>query len=224
MPIRINLLAEAQAAEERRRHDPVKRVTWLGAFLVAVILAWASILQARVALQRAQVSRLQGKIEDLNSEYVSVVKSQKVVNDTRQKLAALERLHRERYLNGNLLDALQKAFVDDVKVVKLNTHFEYTQQPATKPKTNAFKVTPGKPATATEHITVQIDAVDSSSNPGDLVNEYKQTVASLNYFEEAFEGEGGEVRLTSLKPPVPDTSGRPFVLFTLECAYPEKVR
>ena len=31
MPIRINLLAEAKAAEELRRHDPVKRVIFVGA-------------------------------------------------------------------------------------------------------------------------------------------------------------------------------------------------
>ena len=40
---RINLLAEAQAAEELRRRDPVKRATWLGAFLVAAILAWVMV-------------------------------------------------------------------------------------------------------------------------------------------------------------------------------------
>ena len=33
MPIRINLLAESQAAEEFRRHDPVKRVIYVAAFL-----------------------------------------------------------------------------------------------------------------------------------------------------------------------------------------------
>ena len=29
MPIRLNLLAEAQAAEDLRRRDPVKRALWL---------------------------------------------------------------------------------------------------------------------------------------------------------------------------------------------------
>jgi len=37
MPIRINLLAEAKAAEELRRHDPVKRVIFGGALAVALV-------------------------------------------------------------------------------------------------------------------------------------------------------------------------------------------
>jgi len=42
MPIRLNLLAEAQAAEEARRRDPVKRAIWIGALLVSVVLVWSS--------------------------------------------------------------------------------------------------------------------------------------------------------------------------------------
>lgn len=224
MPIRINLLAEAQATEELRRRDPVKRATWIGAFLVAAILAWASLLQARIALQKAQVSRLEGKIKDLDKDYSVVVKSQKALTETRYKLGALDRLSNERYLTGNLLDALQKAYVDDVRVVKLKTQFGYSQQAATKAKTNSFGVTPGKPATATEEITVRIEAVDASSNPGARVNEYKEAVVGLEHLDEVFNDQNREVRLTGLTPPQTDSSGRSYVLFTLECAYPEKVR
>ncbi len=35
MPIRLNLLAEAQAAEEMRRRDPVKRALWLAGLIIA---------------------------------------------------------------------------------------------------------------------------------------------------------------------------------------------
>ena len=38
MPIRINLLAEAQAAEEMRRKDPVKRAVWIGGFVIFLVL------------------------------------------------------------------------------------------------------------------------------------------------------------------------------------------
>ena len=34
MPIRLNLLAEAQAAEEARRRDPVKRAVWMAALII----------------------------------------------------------------------------------------------------------------------------------------------------------------------------------------------
>jgi Tfp pilus assembly protein PilN len=224
MPIRINLLAEAQAAEELRRRDPVKRGLWIGALLISAALAWASMLQTRIALQKAQVTRLENRIGELKSEYDNLVQSQKTLAETRQKLAALARLNTNRYLSGNLLDALQRAYVPDVKVIKLKTSFNYSMAPATPPKTNAFTVIQGKPATATERITVHIEAIDSSSNPGDQVNDYKEAVASLKHLDEVFQKSERDVRLTGLNPPQADFSGRQFVLFTLECNYPEKVR
>jgi len=224
MPIQINLLAEAQAAEELRRRDPVKRAALTGGLLVAAILAWASLLQARITLEKTKVSRIEAKMADLETEYGDVVQSQKSFNEARQNLTALERLSTDRYLSGNLLNALQKAYVKDVRVKKLKSSFTYSMTAATKPKTNAFNITPGKPATATEAITLQIEAVDYSTNPGDRVNEYKEVLASVQYLDDIFDGEEQGVRLTSLNPPVTDSSGRPSVLFKLECKYPETVR
>jgi Tfp pilus assembly protein PilN len=138
MPIRINLLAEAQAAEDLRRRDPVKRVLWIGACLVAAILAWASTLQARIVLRSTQLDTLEGKIKDLEGEYAGVVASQKALASARQNLNALERLRTNRFLTGNLLDTLQKVYVDDVRVVKLKTEFAYQKTAATSAKTNAL--------------------------------------------------------------------------------------
>jgi hypothetical protein len=50
MPIRLNLLAEAQAAEDFRRRDPVKRGIGLAALLVALMLVFSSFLQLRATL------------------------------------------------------------------------------------------------------------------------------------------------------------------------------
>ncbi len=211
-------------AEELRRRDPVKRAIWVGVLLIAAVLAWTSVLQARITLQRSQVSRLQNSITRMQADYSSIVNNQKSLAEARQKLAALERLSTNRYLSANLLDALQRAYVQDVRVIKLKTDFKYVMTEATKPKTNAFTVIEGKPATATEQITVHIEAIDSSANPGDQVNDYKETVASLEHLDEVFRETTPEVRLTGLTPPQPDGNGRPYVLFTLECNYPEKVR
>ena len=63
MPIRLNLLAEAQAAEEARRRDPVKRAILAAAFLVAIMLAWSSWLQGRAMLASNQLSREETAIE-----------------------------------------------------------------------------------------------------------------------------------------------------------------
>lgn len=220
MAIRINLLAEAQAAEDLRRRDPVKRATWIGALLIAGVLAWASLLQARIALKKAEANRIEGRIAELQANYSEIVETQKSLKAAQQKLAALDKLTASRYLSGNLLDALQHAYVPDVQMMKLRTRFDYILEAETKARTNGVKITRAKPATSTEKITVQIEAVDSSSNAGDKVNPYKETIASLDHINEMFQNEEHEVRLTGLNPPTAE--GR--VLFTLECAYPEVVR
>ena len=52
----------------------------------------------------------------------------------------------------------------------------------------------------------------------------KEAVTALEHVEDMFAGKEREVRLTGLNPPQTDPNGRQFVLFTLECAYPETVR
>ena len=52
MPIRINLLAEAQAAEEMRRKDPVKRGLWVAGFLVLVFALWIVKIQFDIKFKR----------------------------------------------------------------------------------------------------------------------------------------------------------------------------
>lgn len=57
MPIRINLLAEAQAAEEMRRKDPVKRSIWIGGFIVFLTLLAALTLQLKISRVRSSTLR-----------------------------------------------------------------------------------------------------------------------------------------------------------------------
>ena len=68
MPIRINLLAEAQAAEEMRRKDPVKRAVWIGGFAVFVVLLCAATLQFKIIVAKSEVSGLRSQIVSLMLE------------------------------------------------------------------------------------------------------------------------------------------------------------
>lgn len=226
MPIRINLLAEAQAAEEMRRRDPVKRCVWVGIVLVAAVLTWISMLQARITLQKSEQSRLAAATEEIRGEYELVVSTQKELTATRNKLLALHRLSTNRFLLGNLLNSMQQAVVPDVHMVKLKTSFDYVFTEAVKPKTNsAGKVlAPGKPATSKERIVVTLMAEDSSDSPGDQVDVFKQKVSGLPHFERLSKGSEEGVRLTGLNPPQTDARNRQFVSFTLDCTYPEVVR
>lgn len=223
MPIRINLLAEAQALEDMRRRDPVKRTIWVGAFLVIAILAISSWLQLQAVIKKGEVSRLEGDVAARAAEFKQVLDNQRKLADVTRRVESLHKLSGNRLLYGTLLNALQQATIDDVQLVRLRTDQNYSFTEEVKTKTNSEnRVIAGKPATATERIVVTLEAKDSGVNPGDQVNKFKQAVSECPYFKSVL-GKTNEVRLTSLSPPQ-GAGSKPFVLFTLECKFPEKTR
>src|SRR5690349_461740 len=113
MPIRINLLAEAQALEEQRRRDPVKRAIWAGVFIGAVILVYSGYLQLRAVVSKGEVNQLESRIQAHTNEYQVVLDHRKKLGDYNSKLSALTQLATSRFLNGTMLDALQHTTLDD---------------------------------------------------------------------------------------------------------------
>jgi hypothetical protein len=111
-----------------------------------------------------------------------------------------------------------------VQLLRLRVDQNYLFTEATKPKTlESGRVLPARPATWTEKIALTLEAKDSSPNPGDGVNRFKEKIAGHAYFQAAL-GKTNEVRLTTLSPPQSLPDSRPFVQFTLECRYPEITR
>lgn len=224
MPIRLNLLAEAQAAEEARRRDPVKRAIWIGALLVVLMLVWSSSLQVKAMLAKSELSRLEGDMGAITNEYKSVLDNQKTVADINHKLTELRKLSANRLLSGSLMNALQKTTHDDVQLLHLRVAQEYVIVEETKARTNANRVTPAKPGTSTEKIVLTLDCLDSSPNPGEQVLKFKGMLAENPYFQTVL-GKTNEIVLKNQGAPTfnPET-GRPSVMFTLECRYPEMKR
>lgn len=224
MAIRINLLAEAQSQEEMRRRDPVKRAVLAGVVLVGVLLAWSSSLQVKAMMARSELNRLEGQLNSRTNEYQGVLESQRKLTDANHRLAALQQLATSRLLHGSLLNALQQTTIDDVQLMRYKVEQNYLFTDEVKPKTNSNdRLVPGRPASATERIVLTLEARDSGPIPGDQVNKFKQAVADCPYFQNA-PGRTNEVRLTSLSPPQKDADNKHFVLFTVECRYPERVR
>lgn len=226
MPIRLNLLAEAKAAEEERRRDPAKRAILFGGCAVAVMLLWSLSLYAKGLVRGSELSRLETDLASRTNEYQQALANQRQLLDVRQRFYALQQLATNRYLNGNVLQALQHATVDSVQLVRLKTEQTYVLTPETKARTNtAGKITaPAKPATVAERVTLMLDAKDSSANPGDQVSRFKETIANAPHFRNLL-GKTNEITLRNLSAPQADPiTGKPSVLFTLECRFPEKVR
>ena len=224
MPIHINLLAESQALEEARRRDPVKRAVWTGGFLVALMLLWSGSLQLKAMIAKSELTRVDGQIAARSKAFQVVREQQKRLEEASQKLGRLRQLATNRFLNGTVLNVLQQTTLDDVQLIRFRAEERYELIEATKAKTNLDeRITPGKPATVTEKITLTLDARDGSANPGDQVNRFKQTVSDHPYFGDTL-GKTNQVRLINLSPPQAGPDGKPFVLFTLESRFPDRTR
>ena len=216
MPIHINLLAEAQALEDQRRRDPVKRVILGGAVVLVLILAWCSSLMVKTMIAKGDLNRLEGNLNSRTNEYRQILDNQRKLGESKQKLEALQRLATNRFLIGNLLTVLQKNTLDNVQLVRLKIDQAYVLTEETKTKNP-------KPASATERIVLTLNARDNSPVPGDAVNKYQEALSSAPYFQAAL-GNASGFRLTTLGAPQTDPEGKPFVQFTLEARFPEKTR
>jgi hypothetical protein len=225
MPIRLNLLAEAKAAEDLRRRDPVKRAIWVGAGLVALVLIWSASLYAKGLVRGSELNRIQADLQSHANDYQRVLDNQKQLAGINQRLSALQQLAANRHLSGNVLQALQQTVVEDVQLTRFKTEQIYVLTEGTKARTNENgAVLPPKPATTAERVVLTLDAKDLSANPGDQVNRFKEKLAGAPYFHKVL-SKTNEIGLRNLSTPQTDPeTGKPFVLFTLECRYPEKVR
>jgi len=227
MPIRLNLLAEAQAAEDSRRRDPVKRAIFVAALLVSLMLVWSSSLLFKNMLASRAVNSVEGQMSKYAKDYKVVLDDQKNLDDLKQKLNALRQLSESRFLHATLLNAFQQANVDDVQLVHVKTEQTYIPTEGTKGRTNGNTVIPGKPPGVAEKIVITVEGSDASPNPGDQVSKFKEQLASIPYFREQL----GKTNLFILKAqstsqPLPAASGlgKNGVLFTLDCRLPEKIR
>jgi hypothetical protein len=211
MPIRINLLAEAQAAEDVRRRDPAKRTAWGALIVVAAVLAWICVLQAQIIIVNSNLTTQLGKLNSMTNQYTTVVASETQLREVASKLTALNHFAGVRYLQATPLDALMRATVDGIQVIRLHTDQSIENLPDPKPG-------------CAQKVKLVLDVKDSSSNPGnEQINKYKEALAATSYFQ-AEHISTNDIQLKNLGMAQIDTeSGKPYVQFTLECVYPDKV-
>ena len=210
MAIRINLLAEAQAAEDLRRRDPVKRVIVIGILLVAAMLVWSSFLQLKVMTANRSLSGVQFQIDSDTNSYNMALSNNAKITQEKKKISELRMVTNARLLQGNLMNALQKVTVDNVQLMRIKVSQGYIPRG-------------GKTPTIVERTSIELDARDSSSNPGDQVGKYKTALAAYPYFK-AILDPTNNIALTDESPPQTDAEGKNFVLFTLQCYLPDKTR
>lgn len=222
MPIRINLLAEAHAADEARRKDPVKGAVLVGVIMAGAVLVWASSLQIKIVAAKSRMNGLQTHWKSIEKTFRAVEETQRQALEAQAKMDALVQLNTNRFLWGSALNAFQQTLngVDDIQVVRLKAEQSYLITEEIKTKKGVV----GKPATATEKATMTIEALDSSHQPGrDQVAKFKDSIAQVPWFAAKLQ-KTNSVLLTSLSAPQGGVGRKPFVMFTLQCFFPEKTR
>ena len=224
MAIRINLLAEAQAAEDLRRRDPVKRAMFAGVSFVVLGLIWSGMVEINQVLATERLTGVQTAIETYTNQYDHVLDDQKKMGAAKIKLDALQKLSADRFLQGNLLNGLQQTIVDGVELTRFRIDQSYFLTEGTASQTNDDRVIPGRPSVIRERVVLTIDARDSSANPGDQVDKFKQAIAKQAYFKTVLDSTNGVQLASPPSPPANDANGKPYVSFTLECRYPEQTR
>lgn len=125
MPIRINLLAEEQAAEEMRRRDPIKRAIYVGAGLAGVMLFWIGITQMNVIGARRELNNFEAQFKRVDESSKQVRNNQVASADLQNKLVSLHRYSTNRFLWGTFLDALQHTTVDNIRLIDVKAAQEY---------------------------------------------------------------------------------------------------
>jgi hypothetical protein len=222
MPIRINLLAESQAAEEMRRRDPVKRAIWIGGFVVAVALIGALSLQLKITAVRLQLSSADSSWKGIESKVKQVEEQRRQANSLQQKLSAIEQFTTNRLLWASVLNALQGTAVDNVQLVRIKTEQQFVLNEGTKPRTNGTVIVPGRPATVTEKAVLTLDGKDWSARQADQVPKYKDSLVTIPYFVDHLQTTN-KAQLTSLSAPQLDGS-RAYVGFALQLFFQDKER
>jgi hypothetical protein len=223
MPIRINLLAEGQAAEELRRKDPVKRGLWIAGFLVCLVLLWMLKLQCDIWFDQKDLAGFNARWSEIKATYGAVTNNVLKTQEIDGKLAALDQLSTNRFLWAPVLNALQKCVVNNVQVTRLRGEQTYLKEEPHDIGTGATKRT--IPGAMVEKISLYIDAKDSDASQGNYTR-FKESLCNSEFFTESLGRRDGFVFEGTLSAPTADPSdpGRSFITFALASHFPEARR
>jgi hypothetical protein len=223
MPIRINLLAEAQAAAEMRRKDPVKRGIWVGSFLVCVVVLWIAKLQLDIFFEKSSYHNVEADWKGMMAKYSTVTNEQSRIMEVERKLAQLDRLSTNRFLWAPVFNALQQTMVDDVQVTRLTGNQTYA-------KAEGHDVGSGSnrhhvPEAMIENVSLTIEAKDLKPNEQSYTK-FKESLCNFDFFVKRLGRRDGFVMdgtlgLLTVDPVDPS---RQFVTFTLASHFPEARR
>ncbi len=226
MPIKLNLLAEVQSAEEIRRKDPLRYAIYCSAGVILVVLLWVCMNQMFISGKNKELSGLNSSWERMKPQYNLIQSNLAYLNDLHQQLNQLTNYVTNRFLWANVLNALQQCITNvskNVQFTRFRTdHSFQVTQPSLEVKEGKKIVVPGL---SVEKIKFLIEAKDYGKEEEDNVVRLREAIAEFPFFKERLDRARG-VRLESLSPRIndPENPERSYVVFTIECEFPDKTR
>ena len=221
MPIRINFLAEEQAADDLRRQDPVKRAILGGVVLVVLTLAASGFCQLKVNGAKADLAKhvdAYGKLEKKEKEVKDGLRK---TGEMEKNLGALLQLATNRFTWGPVLNAFQSVAADNIQIVSFKGQQTHTVVAPVEPRKDSADKR--KPGMSTETVVLVVEGNDTGPVADTSYLKYMDTLAKTPYFKEHLSKEKGW-RLKGIPEEVPGSGGKPLVPFKLEGFYLEKVR
>jgi hypothetical protein len=218
MPIRINYLAELQMAEEMRRRDPVKRAGMAAGALVLLVIGYCGYMYMQVGNARQALESEEKALQKLDKDekLVTTNKAQIVILEGR--INSLLALTTNRWLWGTALNGMQTWSVPNVTIARVRVIQNYS---VVQEKGKDGKL---KPAVAKENFLFYIDGRDEGQELDQNHNQLKAKLLASPPFKDRW-AKDNAVRLKNLassRDAQDPTKG--YSLFTLECAFEEKIR
>ncbi|MEI7731982.1 MAG: hypothetical protein WCO56_20580 [Verrucomicrobiota bacterium] len=228
MAIRINLLAEVQAAEELRRKDPIKKAIWGAVIVVFLVGAYIGQLQFSIMHLENALDAKEQEWKRLKPKFDQVVANKGQIADSERRLKALKELAQTRILWATRLNAFSQLMtnVNNIQVTRLVTDQSYTPSAATKTTTNSTGVvTVGRPACVIEKDKLTITAKDFGKVQDANYKQMLEAMTAFPYFAKALDRSKG-ISLLELSPPKVDINdpNKSFVMFVLECQFEDLAR
>jgi Tfp pilus assembly PilM family ATPase len=221
--VQINLLAERFEEQAAARRDPVRLCTFAAAAGLIGMLAWAGYIRMEMRGTQTEVQQLEAQLKRVKNEAVDAARTSANAQKLVSTLAALDQHATNRFLAASALDALQDITAQDVQVINLTVQQNLQTVPGVKPARKPDgKRTAGKKGHSREQISLIIQA----KNFGDIkaADEFMDLIAQHEYFETNLR-KVDPVTLKSRSPKQADPLDptKVYTLFTVECAYPERI-
>lgn len=226
MPIKLNLLAEAQLEEEMRRKDPVRYSIYCAVGIILAVGIWIGTNQMIISSKEREIKTLNAMWEQMKPQYNAVLTNMAKINELNQRLNQLTNYVTNRFLWGNVLNALQQCMTNvstDVRFTRFRTEQNFLITPPSIVTKGDKKVV--IPGSSVEKIKFVIEAKDYGREEDDNISKLREAISEFPYFKQRLDKTRG-VRLESMSPRMSDLANptRTYVLFTLECQFPDITR